>query len=109
MFPVYKSRYPDAFLTNLKLSEFDAIIIDAIFFIYHPPLRSFNIFSEYLQHVFVRNILCYYGHGIQTVHICVDEQAADVVSPKELERSRREIRKPICKRHSVRVRLFTTQ
>ena len=87
---VYKSRYPDVFLVNLKLSEFDVIIIGAMFFIYHPPLRSYNTFAEYLQHVFVRNILCYYGYGIEAVHICFDEQSFEFVSPKELESSRRD-------------------
>ena len=87
---VYKSRYPDAFLVNLKLSEFDVIIIGAMFVIYHPPLRSYNTFAEYLQHVFVRNILCYYGYGIEAVHICFDEQSFEFVSPKELESSRRD-------------------
>ena len=49
---MYKeTRYPDAFSVNLKLSEFNVIIIDAMFVIYHPPLRSYNTFAEYLQHV----------------------------------------------------------
>ena len=90
MLSIYKSRYPDAFLSSKVLSNLEAIIIDAMFFIYHPPLRSFSTFSEYLQHVFIRNVLCYYEHGIKTVHIVFDEQDIGVISPKDLERSRRD-------------------
>ena len=60
----------------------------------HPPLRSFSTFSEYIQYVFIRNVLCFYEHGIKTVHIVFGEQDIGVISPKYLERSRRDSDNP---------------
>ena len=71
----YKSRYPDAFLANLKLFQS---------FYLPSPVRSFSTFSEYLQQLFVRNSLCYYGRAVETVHVCFDEQAIGLLRKMQI-------------------------
>lgn len=88
---VYKTRYPEAFCNSIDITGFDCIVLDAMFFIYSPPLRSFNTFSEYIKHLYVRNISCYFDSGIQNVHVVFDDQSLSLISPKDVERSRRDI------------------
>ena len=53
--------------------------------------RSFSIFQEYIKYLYIKNVLPYFEVGIQTVHIVFDEQGVNDISPKAVERSRRDL------------------
>ena len=87
---IYKERYPGVFLTDIDITAFDRIVIDAMFLLYSPPLRHFSTFSEYIMYLYTRNILPYFEVGISTVHAIFDEQSVSNISPKSVERTRRD-------------------
>ena len=88
---IYKTRYSEAFNTDIDFKLFDSLIIDAMFFIQFIPWRSFSIFHEYIKYLYIRNVLPYFEVGIQTVHIVFDEQGVNDISPRAVERSRRDL------------------
>ena len=88
---IYITRYSEAFNTDIHFKWFDSVIVDAMFFIQLKPWRSFSKFQEYIKYLYIRNVLPYFETGIQTVHIVFDEQGVNDISPKAVERSRRDL------------------
>ena len=86
----YKSRYPEICASNFDISGFDSIILDGMFIIYSAPLRSFTTFSEYIQNLYMKYVSVYFDVGIKQVHIVFDDQNETCLTPKSVERSRRD-------------------
>ena len=89
--PVYKSRYPEAFQSGFCISDFDTLIFDAMFLIYSPPPRGSKTFSDYINAFYLRNISTYLEQGIKSIHMVFDNQDLHTVTPKVVERSRRDL------------------
>ena len=61
-----------------------------MFFIYSAPLRSFKTFIEDIRSQFARYVSVYFEFGVKEVHIVFDDQNENILSPKSIERARRD-------------------
>ena len=91
MLQIYKSRYPDSFESNFDLTLFDTVVLDGMFMIHSAPLRSFKTFSEYIFYLFTRHVSIYFEQDLKYVHVVFDDQNECQISPKSIERERRDI------------------
>lgn len=92
---VFKKLYPESFLTNLPVfisaAKSLAFIIDAMFIINTSPLSIHKTFSEYAAFLFELWVVRrHHQLSASEVHIIFDHPNRNGVSPKDLERSRRD-------------------
>ena len=91
MLQIYKTRYPDSFDSRCDFSSFDSVILDGMFMIHSAPLRSFKTFYEYILYLYTKNIAVYFENDVKYVHVVFDDQNDIQLSPKSIERARRDI------------------
>ncbi|VDH93405.1 Hypothetical predicted protein [Mytilus galloprovincialis] len=90
---VFKNIYSDAFLLQVPkapVSSKTTVIIDGMFIINTSPLASHQTFGDYGDFLFNRWIIKYYNqYTANEVHLLFDDPNRNGVSPKDIERTRR--------------------
>ncbi|CAC5418643.1 unnamed protein product [Mytilus coruscus] len=90
---VFKNIYYDAFLLQVPkapVSSKTTVIIDGMFIINTSPLASHQTFGDYGEFLFNRWIIKYYNqYTANEVHLLFDDPNRNGVSPKDIERTRR--------------------
>ncbi|CAC5392687.1 unnamed protein product [Mytilus coruscus] len=90
---VFKNIYSDAFLLQVPkapVSSKTTVIIDGMFIINTSPLASHQTFGDYGEFLFNRWIIKYYNqYTANEVHLLFDDPNRNGVSPKDIERTRR--------------------
>jgi hypothetical protein len=91
---VFKSLYPEAFTSTVKQTVPHcptALIIDAMFIINYVPLSVHKVFSEYAKFLFDRWVVRPHKlDGATEVHMIFDDPNRHGMSPKDIERCRRD-------------------
>ncbi|XP_078589268.1 uncharacterized protein LOC144869676 isoform X2 [Branchiostoma floridae x Branchiostoma japonicum] len=87
----FQSRYPSAF-TKMYPTNFSpqCSVLEGMFLINTSPLGQHRTFLEYSQFLFLKWVLPFFQSGCYEVHIVFDDPHRNGLSPKDVERSRRD-------------------
>jgi hypothetical protein len=85
-------HFGSAFTESVACKKPKTLIIDGMVVIYtNKPLSSHNTFGDYAAYLFRKWISHNFMiKGYVEIHVCFDRQLADIVSPKCIERNRRD-------------------
>ena len=91
---VFKKLYPSCFLTQIPVTDSEvstAYIIDGMFIINSSPLAIHRTFAEYAQFLFdIWVVRPRNQFNTSEVHLIFDDPNRHGISPKDIERSRRD-------------------
>ena len=100
----YLANFKDAFYEKQlpPLIQKDTVIIDFMPFLSIAPSPTDIFFKDYALKLFKSKILTWYrSRQFQNVHVIFDNQCFNLISPKDIERMRRDSTKDIGKDYDV--------
>lgn len=85
----YSSQY-EIIKSNFNVQPNSCIIIEGMNIIYTSPLKHFRVFVDYANFIVMRWVSSNFRKGFKEVRILFDQADTQGVSPKGMERSRRD-------------------
>ena len=85
----YSSTY-EIVSSSFKFVSSTCVIVEGMNIIYSSPLKNLKTFAEYAQFLVARWVLPFFRKGVQEVRILFDQVGTQGISPKDVERSRRD-------------------
>ena len=95
VYDFFQKRYTSNYqitTTSYNFVPNTCVIIEGMNIIYSSPLHNLRTFSDYAKFIVGRWIISFFKKGVCDVRILFDQVGTQGISPKDVERSRRDVR-----------------